>query len=189
MKQKSIASHALLAIVNLLVLSPGLHAQELPTGSLEDPYKHTIEISPIATIAKIYAVQYAYNFSPNNELIAGLAYGNIQYPFGAANSPTVILGYRRYVWDKMSIEYQLWPAYNMFYSNVDQKFYNGAELWNEFRAGYRFDYSILGVPSFVGLQGVCGFGLWPGNKPEAFLQQMAKEPLFIYPNIMLGTRF
>lgn len=178
-----------LATAMLLAISPGVQAQELPATSLEDPYKHSIEFSPIATIAKIYALQYAYSVSRENELIAGLAYGNIQYPFGSAHAPTVIVGYRRYVWDKFNVEYQLWPAYNMFYSNVDQKYYDGLELWNEFRAGYRFDVPVQGIPSFINVQAICGFGLWPGNKPAAFLDKMEKEPFFIYPNITLGSRF
>lgn len=173
----------------LLAASPGVTAQELPQGSQEAPYRHSLEISPIATVAKIYAVQYGYSFSPNNELVAGLAYGNVHYSYGVSNAPTLIVGYRRYVWDKFNVEYQLWPAYNMFYSNVDQQYYNSMELWNEIRAGYRFDYSLMGVPSYINLQGICGFGLLPGYKPEAFLQNMRNEPFFFYPNVMMGTRF
>lgn len=189
MNQKPLAMGTVLATAMLLALSPGLQAQELPAKGLENPYRHAIEFSPIATAVKIYALQYAYNFSPNNDLIAGLAYGNVHYPYGVSNAPTVIVGYRRYVWDKLYAEYQLWPAYNSFYSTIDQKYYSGMELWSELRAGYRFDYALLGIPSFVSLQGICGFGLWPGNKPAAFLQNMEKEPLFIYPNIMVGTHF
>lgn len=186
---KNLVMRTVLATAMLLALAPGLQAQELPAESLEDPFRHSIEFSPISTIAKIYALQYAYSVSRNDDLIAGLAYGNVHYPYGTSNAPTVIVGYRRYVWANLHVEYQLWPAYNMFYSTTEQKQYNGLELWNELRAGYRFDYSLFGVPSFVSLQGICGFGLWPGNKPEAFLQNTKSEPLFIYPNIMLGTRF
>lgn len=189
MRIRSRTLAALLVASVLATTGAPAWASEPAPSAPEDPYRHALELSPMSFLFRIYAVQYAYHFSPQNELITGVAYQNIQHPFGYTSSPTVILGYRRYLWGNFSVEYQLWPAYDWYYSNVDQQYFNGWELWNEARAGYRFDFNVLGIPSFVSLQWLFGFGLWPGNKPTVFLEAEKKERFFTYPLLMFGTRF
>jgi hypothetical protein len=45
----------------------------------------------------------------------------------------------------------------------------GVYLYNEFRAGYRFDFNLGRIPLFSSVQYVYGFGLYPGNKPRRFI--------------------
>ena len=106
-----------------------------------------IEFSPLSPLVRIYAVQYARRFAEKNELLLGGAYVNIRYDEGQSHAPTFIMGYRRYLWKKAHIEYQLWPSYNWYYENQEKRYYEGAELWNEFRPGYTFDFRLGTRPS------------------------------------------
>lgn len=151
--------------------------------------RHTIEISPLSPMFKIYAVQYGYLLSQKNELMIGFAYANIEYEEGRSHAPTLILGYRRFLWKGLHIEYQIWPAYNDYFETSEQKYYSGFELWNEFRTGYQFNFKILKVPLTINPQLLFGFGIYPGNKPDSFIEIMKKEPLFIYPNVFIGVKF
>jgi hypothetical protein len=71
----------------------------------------------------------------------------------------------------------------------ENKYYNGFELWNEFRTGYTIDFKIREQPLYVNLQMLAGFGLFPGNKPESFKKQSKEEGIFISPIFFIGTRF
>ena len=52
------------------------------------------------------------------------------------NEITVILGYRRFLWKKLHIEYQLWADY---------------DLWKEFRLGFLLSsHVLLGRPLYFG---------------------------------------
>lgn len=152
-------------------------------------YKHSIDISPMSPFFKIWAIQYSYNYSGKNELMLGLAYANIEYDFGRSHAPTLIAGYRRFFWKGLHLEYQLWPAYNFYFENNEQKYYNGFELWNEFRVGYVINFKLGKVPMYINPQVLIGFGLFPGNKPDSFIKQVEEEFLFIYPNVFLGIKF
>lgn len=152
-------------------------------------YRHTLETSPMSPIFRIYGVQYAYHVTRKDELMLGLVFANIKYDKGQSHAPTLILGYRRYLWKELHVEYQLWPAYNNYYERIEQKYYRGFELWNELRIGYRIHFTFLGVPLVLTPQILGGFGLYQGNKPDSFKKQVQEEPLFIYPNVFIGVRF
>ena len=92
----------------------------------------------------------ARRLGEKNELLLGLAYANIKYDRGRSHAPTGIVGYRRYLWKKAHVEYQLWSSYNWYYESDERRYYEGAELWNEFRPGYTFDFRMAGQPVFMG---------------------------------------
>jgi len=142
----------------------------------------------MSPVFKIYAIQYNYSITPKNELMLGFAYANIKYDKGRSHAPTLILGYRRFFWKGIHLEYQLWPAYNDYFETTERKYYSGFELWNEFRTGYQFDFKMGDIPMTVTPQLLCGFGLCPGNKPESFIQNTKDEPVFIYPNVFIGLK-
>ena len=98
-----------------------------------------IEFSPVSPFIRIYAAQYARQMTDSDELIIGGGYTNIRYDDGQSHAPTFLIGWRRYIWKKAHAEYQLWPSYNWYWEENEQKYYEGAELWNEFRFGYAFD--------------------------------------------------
>lgn len=169
--------------------------------------KHAIELSPISPMFHIYAVQYAYTIDNYNEAMIGVSYANMpQKPaekrqpkwmdviispatitkdVGINHSWTIYLGYKRYVYDRFHLEYQIWPGYNSFYSNTDKKYYNGFDLWNEFRVGYTFDFGDS--PFYLNLQYLVGFGLVKGNKPADFGE--GGDPVFRAPVFFIGYRF
>jgi hypothetical protein len=158
-------------------------------GQENADYKHTIEISPLSPFLKIYAIQYNYLVTDKSELMLGFAYANIEYDEDRSHAPTIILGYRRFLWNGFHLEYQLWPAYNDYFETTEKKYYSGFELWNEFRTGYQFNFSLGNIPFTATPQLLCGFGLWPGNKPDSFIEIMKKEPVFVYPNLFVGIKF
>jgi hypothetical protein len=123
-------------------------------------------------------------------MILGSAYTNIHFDFGNTNAATIVLGYRRYFWKNLHIEYQLWPDYDRFYEKNESKYYNGFDLWNELRLGYKLDFSILEFPCFINFQWPFGFGIYAQNKPESFKEHEEKNRFFYFPPMFfLGVRF
>jgi hypothetical protein len=150
-----------------------------------------IEASPASPFIHIYAAQYARRLGEKNELLLGFAYANIKYDHGRSHAPTAIVGYRRYLWRNAHVEYQLWPSYNWSYESDEKRYYNGAELWNEFRPGYTFDFHIGSRPVFVNVQYLIGFGLYGDeSKPQSWKDQRdAEGELFMAPMAFMGWRF
>lgn len=177
------------AIILLVFIFEKANGQTASENMENTEHKHTIEISPLSPLFKIYAIQYNYLLSSKNEVMLGFAYANIKYDEGRSHAPTLILGYRRFLWKGLHLEYQIWPAYNDYFETTEQKYYSGFELWNEFRMGYQFDFKLGKIPLAINPQLLCGFGLLPGNKPESFYEIMEKEPVFIYPNVFIGVKF
>jgi hypothetical protein len=165
-----------------------VHAQEAP-GRPAEP--GAIEFSPVSPFIRIYAAQYARRLTDRDELIVGGGYTNIKYDDGQSHAPTAIVGYRRYIWKKAHAEYQLWPSYNWYWEENEQKYYEGAELWNEFRFGYGFDFNIGRVPWFVNVQYLVGWGLYGDeSKPQSWKDQVAREgEVFAAPMFFMGWRF
>ena len=124
--------------------------------------------------------------SQNDELILGPAYVDVAYDFGKNNSPTLIVGYRRYLFGNAHLEYQLWPAYNSFHDYASNTYFKGFDMWNEFRAGYKFDFTIGKLPMYLNLQLLFGFGLIQGNKPTAFIEHEKVNRFFTAPAFFIG---
>jgi hypothetical protein len=177
------------------------------TSSANIRTRHAIEVSPMSPMFHIYAVQYAYHLDDANVLMAGISYADIaQKPadkeqptwmdivitpntlkkdIGQNHSWALIVGYKRYIWKGFHLEYQLWPGYNAFRSNTEQKYYRGFDLWNEFRAGYTIDFGDS--PLYMNIQYLVGFGLVRGNKPSDFNE--GGDPVFHAPLLFVGYRF
>jgi hypothetical protein len=156
----------------------------------EPQYKHSLDFSPFSPLFEIYALQYGYHLSSHDELILGAAYMNIHFDMGHTNSGSLILGYRRYLWKKLHIEYQIWPTADHFYEKNEGGYYDSFDIWNEFRLGYRFDFTISGLPFYVNIQWPFGFGLYASNKPESFKEHERENRFFYFPPIVyLGMRF
>ncbi|MDZ7722894.1 MAG: hypothetical protein U5R06_08815 [candidate division KSB1 bacterium] len=161
-------------------------------------YRHSIETSPLSPLLQmadkgIWGIKYEYALTPHDELKVGLAYMNIHFDEGNTNSPGLILGYRRYVWKKLYIEYELWPCYDAFYEKNEDTYYRGFDLWNEFRLGYQFNFQIKKVPMFVNVAWPFGFGLYSINKPDSFYDRMNQgfgdKYYYQFPLIFVGLKF
>jgi hypothetical protein len=75
--------------------------------------------------------------------LVGGAYTNIKYDFGRSHAPTAIIGYRRYVWRHVHLEYQLWPSFGLYGGHKPQSFKDKASAEPVFTApmvfvGWRF---------------------------------------------------
>jgi hypothetical protein len=151
--------------------------------------RNAIELSPIAPLLRIYEAQYARRLGAQDELLLGLAYTNIKYDHGQSHAPTVIVGYRRALWKGVHLEYQIWSSYNRYLEFDEQRWYEGAELWNEIRPCYTFDFHLGRAPLFLNLQYLIGFALYGGNKPQSFKDQAKREGVFTAPMFFLGWRY
>jgi hypothetical protein len=190
---KSVLHLSALLCVALLLAAPAwaqteTREEQARSTALE---RSAIEFSPLSPLVNIYAVQYAHRLGERNELLVGAAYANIKYDQGRSHAPTGIVGYRRYLWRKAHVEYQLWASYNWYYENAERRYYEGAELWNEFRPGYTFDFHLAGKPVFFNVQYLIGFGLYGDeSKPQSWKDQRdAEGELFTAPMLFMGWRF
>jgi len=180
---------AIAGMLTVLTAAPALAQTKVESGAPLE--KGAIEFSPVSPFIGIYAAQYVRHVATRTDLILGFAYVNIEYDQGQSHAPTGILGVRQYFWRGAHLEYQLWPSYNWYYENVEQRYYNGAELWNEFRPGYTFDFRLGRAPMFVNLQYLIGFGLYGDqSKPQSWKDQRDREgELYTAPMVFLGWRF
>ncbi len=156
-------------------------------------YSHSLDFCPLSPFIGIYALHYGHRFNTNNELIISPSYMRINYPsIGHTNAPGFIIGYRKYLWKNLHIDYQLMPMWDRFYDESCDKTYPVSfDLWNEFRLGYAFDFNIIDMPFFINVQVPLGFALYsaPNGKPEAFKKHVNENPLFYIPLFFIGTRF
>lgn len=183
----------LFGIVGIILISAkqSVCAMEHRTDTLK--YKHSLDFCPLSPFIGIYALHYGHRFSKRNELIVSPSYMRIQYPsIGYTNAPGFIVGYRRYLWKNLHIDYQLMPMWDRFYDKNENKTYPlSFDLWNEFRLGYAFDFKIRKTTLFLNLQIPLGFALYsdPKGKSDAFKEHAKKHPLFYIPLFFIGTRF
>jgi hypothetical protein len=174
--------------------SSNLYSQTVKDTTDHKRYRHSIDFCPISPLIGIYAIHYSYKITPKNEIIVAPSYMNIKYEdIGHTNAPGFIVGYRRYLWRNLHIDYQLMPMWDQFYEQNEDKTYPvGFDLWNEFRLGYAFDFKINKVPLFLNIQWPFGFALYsdPDGKPESFKQHAEENPFFYFPPLFfLGIRF
>jgi hypothetical protein len=177
-----------LAGAALLVLAcPLAAANAAPSDPGREQHHHELSASPLSPLLNIYVLQYSYRFAPRTEVMAGASYMNIQFDFGETRAPGIIVGLRHYLWRGLHFEYQLWPAYDWFYEKYEDETYEGFELWNEARLGYRFDIPLSDALALtVTPQWAVGFGLYMGEKPERFKDKVRLNPFFGFPLLFVG---
>ncbi|RKY51085.1 MAG: hypothetical protein DRP86_02460 [Candidatus Neomarinimicrobiota bacterium] len=157
-------------------------------------YKHAVDFCPLSPVMGIYAIHYTYRFSRESEFIIAPSYMNIEYEdVGHTDAPGFIVGYRRYLWKNLHIDYQLMPMWDRYYSEEESKTYPvGFDLWNEFRLGYSFDFKVKKISLFLNVQWPFGFALYsdPDGKPESFKERAEENPFFYFPPLFfIGFRF
>lgn len=181
-----------LGLAFITFFSTNLFAQSSEHQTDTVRFKHSLDFCPLSPFIGIYALHYGHRFTANDELIVSPSYMRIQYPsIGHTNAPGFIIGYRRYLWKNLHIDYQLMPMWDRFYDKNEDKTYPiSFDLWNEFRLGYAFDFSISNIPLFINVQVPLGFALYsnPKGKSEAFKKHVKENPLFYIPLFFIGTR-
>src|SRR5271157_2744798 len=110
-------------ILALFLCSPNLYCQQNESDTNSSRFQNSFAIRPIDLFLSIYSIQYERQLYSKNEMILGLYYlrtnANSTYPgFYQLSSP--ILGYRRYLWEGLHLEYLLLPGYAM-YDDTNQK--------------------------------------------------------------------
>ncbi|HPG41511.1 MAG TPA: hypothetical protein PLP19_10340 [bacterium] len=185
MKQPGIIAICILFFTSLVL------AQDNQPETKEITFNNAIDFCPEYPIVDVYALQYSRILTPKDELIFGVGYLNQKYDCGQSNAGGLIFGYRRYLWSRFHIEYQLWPIYDNFYEKNENKHYKSFDVWNEFRAGYGFDFTLGKCPLYINAQWPFGFGLYGSNKPQSFKDENSgKKKLFYFPPLVfIGVRF
>jgi hypothetical protein len=157
--------------------------------------RHSLDISPVSPIMGIYVLQDAYEFWPGNEIMLGTSYMNLPYDCGSTHAVSVFLGYRRFLWRNLHVEYQIWPMYDLFYERQEKRYYESFDLWGEARIGYRIDFDVGKAHLYVNAQWLFGNGLYASNKPRSFhaeVKRMSKVLAifdFQTPMVFTGVRF
>ena len=177
------ASIALFAM--FMLLSATAFARNADNSAIKPDKLWGIGTSVTYPIAEIYMVQGSYSPREHSDILCGLAYQNWKNDQGRARAYTLLLGYRRFVWNGLHAELEMWPAYNPFHSSVDGKTYAGLELWMCIRIGYKFEFSGIGNDFYILAQPGIGFGVarenpWP-HKDDS-------DKLVFEPQVILGIK-
>ncbi len=169
-----------LAAVSLLLSSGAMPLQA--QGRHESRW--SISSSLTYPIVRIYTLHFNYSISDSHEFFFGPCFQNYRHDSFEANAYTLVLGYRNFLWPRFFWETEIYPAFNRFYSTIDESYYPGVELWTEFKVGYRirlFDEKFYVQPA-PGL----GFGIFRTNQPPNFGDEI-RSPIFI-PQLQIGFR-
>lgn len=183
-----------LILLLIIFYSIELYSDQVVDSSEVNIYRNSIDTCPMSPLMGIYAIHYCRRITPNSELILAPSYMNIEHEgIGHTDAPGFIVGYRRYLWKNLHIDYQLMPMWDRYYEeNEDKKYPVGFDLWNEFRLGYSFDFNIGKAPLFLNVQWPLGFILYSDEdaKPESFKEHAKENPLFYFPPFFfVGFRF
>lgn len=153
--------------------------------------KRSIELGPMGDI---YMLQFTQTLKPRNELVLGVGYLNtailslIEYP-GINQIYFGEVGYRHFLWRNLNIEAQLLPQYAHCNDTISNKVTQGFGLTGEIRMGYRFEFNIGKLPSFVHLQWFMGYP-FINPRPQSFIDVDGGE-FYISPIPMFfwGVKF
>jgi hypothetical protein len=182
-------------LILILAANMNIYSERIIFSTENDSeYRHSIDLCPMSPLFKIYAIHYCYKITPLNEVIIAPYYANIHYKdIGNTDALGFIVGYRRYLWKNLHIDYQLMPQWDHFYDSQANKTYQQAfDLWNEFRLGYSFDFDVCEIPAFINIQWPFGFALYsdPKGKPDSFKKKVDENPFFYqFPMFFVGCRF
>jgi hypothetical protein len=167
-------------VASMMIAAPPLEAQ----GGASH-HRWSVSTSLTFPIVRIYQVYLSYRIDDRNEVSIGPAFQNYRHESFTANAYTLIVGYRRYLTDRVSVEAELYPAYNRMYSNVTESYHPGWELWAEAKVGYTLDFADDRL--FLHPAPGIGFGIFQTNPPPNFGDEI-ESPIFV-PQLLFGVRF
>ncbi|TVR54819.1 MAG: hypothetical protein EA421_07685 [Gemmatimonadales bacterium] len=169
--------------LGLLGGSGGLGAQT-PAEAADDAAGWSVGTSLTYPIVRIYPLHINRRIDAQREVFFGPAYQNWTSGTITAQSYTLVMGYRHYLWRELHVELELWPAWGRWHSSVTDRNYPGWELWAEPKIGYRFHLTRnLYLQPAPGV----GFGIFRTNRPPRFDEDI-ESPIFV-PQVILGVRF
>ena len=150
----------------------------------------SFETSLTFPLHQIYMAQFGYKIVPKSEFLIGPCFQNWKDEVeakGRAHAYTLLLGYRQYIWKNLHGEIELFPAYNSFRSSVNNKVYNGFELWVEYMIGWKLNFKIKNIPLYIIPQPAIGHAvylqnIWPGLSESTFRQ----NSIMFVPQLIIG---
>ena len=168
-----------------------LSNQQTNRVAKNNEYRNSLEIGPDYDI---YFIQFCRKFSSRDESILGVSYLNssignlLGYP-GDEQLYALELGYRKYLWRNLHLEFQILPQYVTCYDNIIQKSYNEFGLASEIRLGYLFNFDIFDIPFYINLQWFCGYYLY-NPKPQSFIEvDEGSSYISPVPMFLIGIKF
>ncbi len=169
----------------ILVSAAPLEAQNGDARDGNSRGRWSVSTSLTFPLVRIYQVYLNYRIDDRNEISIGPAFQNYRHESFTANAYTLILGYRRYVSDHVSVEAEIYPAYNRLYSHVTESYHPGWELWAEAKVGYT--WNLADDRLFLHPAPGIGFGIYQSNPPPSFHDEI-ESPIFV-PQLLMGVRF
>lgn len=183
---KQARSVALLILAAAALLDPRpLLAQNGGEEDRSTRGRWSVSTSLTFPIVRIYQVYLNYRIDDRNEISIGPAFQNYRHESFTANAYTLIVGFRRYVSDHVSVEAEIYPAYNRLYSHVTESYHPGWELWAEAKVGYT--WNLANDRFFLHPAPGIGFGIFQSNPPPNFHDEI-ESPIFV-PQLLVGVRF
>lgn len=114
----------LFLLLGLLGGSGGLGAQT-PAEAADDGAGWSVGTSLTYPIVRIYPLHINRRIDAQREVFFGPAYQNWTSGTITAQSYTLLLGYRHYLWRELHVELELWPAWGRWHSSVTDQSYPG----------------------------------------------------------------
>jgi hypothetical protein len=171
--------------VLLIILLVVFGAAPLQAQDREARSRWSVSTSLTFPMVRIYQVYVNYRIDDRNEVSVGPAFQNYRHESFTANAYTLILGYRRYLTDHLSVEAEIYPAWNRLYSHVTESYHPGWELWAEAKVGYTWNFADDRF--FLHPAPGIGFGIFQSNPPPGFFDEI-ESPIFV-PQLLVGVRF
>ena len=194
-------NRVLISIILFMLFMPlhGRKGNDSVVGREDDKLPdRSLITDPLLPLFNSFVMLYEQPITTRDAFLLGFWYSKatetypkmLQYP-GYIQNYAPILAYRRYFWRGFHAEYQLYPGYSIFHEEAIKKNSQSFTLFTEFRAGYRFNFSIGKLALLLNFQWPVGFTIYESNQPESFREINQQDPVFyiFWPNIYLGVRF
>ena len=134
----------------------------------------------------IYILRAEYELWEHGDLAFGAMFRTVDHDEGHYEVYSPVIAYRQYLWEKLHLEYVVYPAYSPFTMDSDGSTHTAIGVWSEVLIGYKFQFNLWGIDWFVIPQPGIGFPTytksdWPeGVKPEGY------DGIEFVPSILLG---
>jgi len=190
---------ARLSIITAILLQSVtiVHGQAPDTISCND-LKNSVYIDPLLPFFDLLIVNYGYDYNDRNEGVFGLVLSKasttptkyLEYP-GYVKSIGAVIGHRFYFYKGIHLDAWFMPGYNSYFEEDEHRYYKSFSIYNEYRVGYKLDFSLFKLPLLANFQWPVGFSLLDTNKPASFRSLDKEDPIFylFIPNIWIGYRF
>jgi hypothetical protein len=190
----------------IILLEYNLETQS--SSSIEKDSSVWIAFSPFTittlfTTAPWFYFEGGYNFNDKNAIVAALDFGTSEgtahfpdfwnpIPFpGPVKNYSIVLGYRRYIWNGFHCEVDLLTGYNEYYESGIIASSGWSGVTAALRIGYMFDLRFIHIPIYASLQAECIASVINGVEAPVSFNVIADQisPILIFPACQIGVIF